>query len=112
MTDSTQHTAGHTTADACTDNDAVALIGYPPENDCPGVRRLYEGPGSPTHVEIKVADIVDPPAGEDKRPREPGQVVLWVRRDARVVLCEVPVYNVGQPGDPGHEGGLPQWPRG
>jgi len=92
-----------TTADArTTENGPVALIGFPPKKHPRGVRRLYEGPGSPTHVEIKVADIVDPPKDEDKHAREPGQVVLWVRRDARIVLRELPVL---------YDLKLPRWPR-
>ena len=104
MSDSTQHTAAQSTANAPTTakGAAVALIGYPPKKDPRGVRRLYERPGSPTHVEIKVADIVDQPPGEDKRARESGQRVLWVRRDARITLRELPVVS---------DLDLPSWPR-
>ncbi len=104
MNDSTHHTAAHAKTDARIgpDKGPVALIGYPPKTHPRGVRRLYEEPGSPTHVEIKVADIVDPPPDTRKRARKPGQLVLWVRRDARIVLREVPVlFDLKRP----------EWPR-
>ena len=86
MNDSKQPIAEQATT---ANKDPVALFGFPPKKHPRGVRRLYEGPDSKAYVEIKVADIVR--AGADKHAKEPGQSVIWVRPDARVLLAELPV---------------------
>lgn len=70
----------------------VALVGYARKRDPRGVRRLYERPDSAAYVEIKVDDIVGPPAkGPDLQP---GEIVIWVRGDAKVSLAEVEVRHL------------------
>lgn len=78
--------------------DPVALFGFPPKEDPKGARRLHERPGSATYVEIKDADIVDPPP-QVKHGREPDESVIWVRPDARVLLAELPLgfFDPGKP---------------
>jgi hypothetical protein len=109
MQASTKRTAGPATLEPGTDGDdsssvdittygdsadtthPVMLVGYRSKRDSRGVRRLYDHPGSSTYVEVKVADIVEPPAEAGKPRPEPGQVVIWVRCKARILLVEYEV---------------------
>jgi len=78
-------------ADTSENTDPVALVGYPPKKNAKGVRRLYKQPGSATYVEIKAADVVDPPSTASKSRLPSGQIVIWVRCSAHIVLVEYDV---------------------
>lgn len=84
-------------------SDPVALVGYPRKREPRGVRRLYERPDSTTYVEIKVGDIVDAPPEIDDLAR--GQIAIWVRGDATVLLFELPVAYLNV------NARRPHWPR-
>ena len=97
-----------TTQGSIDTSDAVALVGYLGEGDSDKHRRLYETVALNRWIEILVPDILD-------RLPAPiaGQSVIWVRRDAHLVLCEsarASDYEGPAESDPGAEIPL-RWPR-
>jgi hypothetical protein len=90
--------------------DVVALVGYLGEGDSSDRRRLFEDLAFARYLTVDVNDIVGRSSAAGPHDLTSGQSVIYVRRDASLVLCKAVRASQFESG-PDIQPSSSKWPR-